>query len=223
MSDWLRDPLLEGWGEHGFGLRDSPPPPDVVRPKQVHGYSVARARGGCAEPVEADAIVAVDGGGAVGIVTADCVPILILGDGGAHAAAVHAGWRGLAGGVVEAGVDALRASGARSLRAAVGPHIGPCCYEVDALVLDPLRERLGEGLRGAVAPSRAGHAMLDLGAAVRAALRGAGLAREAIGSATVACTRCDAERFHSYRRDGPRAGRLLHWVRSGIDRPEGPA
>ncbi len=218
MSGWLRDPLLEEWGEHGFGLRGSPELPGLVRPRQVHGCTVARVREGVAEPEAADAIVAGDSA-AVGVVTADCVPILLMADGGIHAAAVHAGWRGLAAGVVEASVDALRACGARSLRAALGPHIGPCCYEVDEPVVEPLRERLGEGLEGALAPSRAGHTMLDLGAAVRAALRGAGLAREAIGADATACTRCDPERFHSYRRDGSRAGRLVHWVRAARPTP----
>jgi YfiH family protein len=204
-------------------VRSSSEPADLVRPKQVHGCIVASVRDGASRPVEADAIVACEPVHAVGVVTADCVPILVMADGGKFAAAIHAGWRGLAAGVVEAGIDALRASDARSLRAAIGPHIGPCCYEVDDAVLDPLSERLGEGLEGAVTPVRAGHAMLDLAAAVRAALCAAGLAREDIGAAVAACTHCDPVRFHSFRRDGPRAGRLVHWVRSGLDTSEAPA
>lgn len=213
----LREPLLEALGvQHGFGTRGSPAPAELLRPRQVHGAAVVRA-GECRRdpPPEADAVVAIGPGAAVGVVTADCVPLLLAGPGGRAVAAVHAGWRGLAAGVVEAGVAGLcRAADAppARLRAAVGPHIGPCCYEVDGPVLDALEQRLGRALEAALRPSRAGHALLDLGALAAAALRQAGLVEAGVGRSAALCTRCDPERFHSYRRDGPRAGRLLHFI-----------
>jgi copper oxidase (laccase) domain-containing protein len=138
-----------------------------------------------------------------------CVP-----DGSA-VAALHAGWRGLAAGVIQAGVEALAsASGtpARELSAGIGPHAGACCYEVDEPVLDALAERHSEALGEAAQPVRPGHAMLDLAAVARAALVAAGLDAAAVGSAAFACTCCDPRGFPSYRREGPRAGRLVHFA-----------
>ena len=202
---------------HGFGVKGSVAPAGCARPRQVHGAAVVSAaacRAG-ATPPEADAVVANARGDVVGVVTADCVPILLAAGDGAAVAAIHAGWRGLARGVVEAGVaELVRASGAAVTRvtAAIGPHIGPCCYEVDAPVLDAMRERLGEQALAHARAVRAGHAMLDLGALVRLALVRAGVRAEAIGGDAALCTACDPVRFHSHRRDGPGAGRLVHFA-----------
>ncbi len=219
----LQHPLLRGARvPHGFGLRDTPPPPGLLRPVQVHGTRIAEARACEGEPPEADGVVSREPGAWVGVATADCVPVLLADAGGAVVAAVHAGWRGLAGGVLEAGVAALRERGGADPLAAIGPHIGPCCYEVDAPVLEPLSRHLGPALDAALRPSRADHARLDLGAAARIALEAAGVAPERIGAlpdAWEACTRCDAARFHSYRRDGARAGRLLSWIAVPVQKP----
>jgi YfiH family protein len=211
VSAWLEHPLLADAGvRHGFGLRSSPERPGVRRARQVHGVRVV-----CADHDgdlgEADAALATRPGVAVGVVTADCVPVLLAAHGAV--AAVHAGWRGLAGGVIPRALEALRerAPGG-ALVAVVGPCIGACCYEVDAPVLDALRQRFAGALEGALAPSRPGHAHLDLPALARAALVAAGCAPTAVGVVADACTRCDLERFHSYRRDGAAAGRLLSWI-----------
>jgi YfiH family protein len=215
-AGFLTDPRVAACGvAHGFGLRGSPQPRDLVRPRQVHGSAVARVgAAGRPQPPEADAIVSTDPSRPVGVLTADCIPILLCTSSGAAVAAVHAGWRGLAAGVVEAGVAALRevAAGAE-LRAALGPHIGPCCYEVDEPVIAPLRERFGAGLKAALAPGRPEHHFLDLGALSRRALEVAGIAPHGIGAAAAACTHCDVERFHSYRREGRRGGWLVHFIR----------
>jgi hypothetical protein len=210
----LTHPLLGDCGvEHGFGVRDAPSPPDLARPVQVHGAEIATREACARERCEADGVVATGPGERVGIVTADCAPLLLATEDGRAVAAVHAGWRGLAAGVVRNGVAALRAAaGGSSLVCAIGPHIGPCCYEVDAPVLTALRLHFGAALDEAAGPARAGHAMLDLGALARAALLAAGLSEGRVGSLPDACTHCDASRFHSYRRDGPRAGRLVHFV-----------
>jgi YfiH family protein len=208
---WIEHALLREAGvPHGFGTRGSPARGDVRRPVQVHGAVVLSADSGGVLG-EADASVATRPGLAVGVVTADCVPVLVAA--GPHAvAAVHAGWRGLARGVIPRALEALAqaAPGAR-LVAAIGPSIGPCCYEVDAPVIEAMRERFGVAVEPALRPARPGHALLDLAALARAALLVAGVPAESIG-VVGACTRCDAARFHSFRRDGPRAGRLLSWI-----------
>jgi purine-nucleoside/S-methyl-5'-thioadenosine phosphorylase / adenosine deaminase len=210
----LVHPLLRARGvRHGFGTRGDEPLAGLVRPRQVHGTRVVRASACAASPPpEADAVIAVTGEPPVGVVTADCVPVLVAVRDGAAVAAIHAGWRGLAAGVIEAAIDALRRAQPRAeLCAAIGPHIGQCCYEIDAPVLDALRH-FGAERDAAIAPTRPGHHRLDLGALARAALVRAGVSREQIGALERACTSCDAARFHSYRRDGAHAGRLVHWI-----------
>ena len=200
---------------HGFGVRGAADPPGLLRPRQVHGARVVTAdecRG--APPPEADAVICFEARVPVGVVTADCVPVLIASERGDAVAAVHAGWRGLAAGVVAQSVDALRQNGCASrLVAAIGPHIGSCCYEVDGPVLDALTRTFGaSAIDAASRPVRAGHALLDLGALTAGALRQAGLLGEDVGTLRGCCTRCDPRRFHSYRRDGALAGRLSHFV-----------
>jgi YfiH family protein len=195
VSDWIEHPLLRSAGAvHGFGMRTSPPRPEVRRARQVHGDAVVFADAD-ADLGEADACIATRSGVAVGVVTADCVPVLVAAEGRA-VAAVHAGWRGLACGVIPRALDALmRAAPGAALTAAIGPAIGPCCYEVDAPVIDALRARFGRAAEGALAAGRPGHAQLDLVALAHEALRGSGVPDASIG-AVDACTHCDAERFH---------------------------
>jgi YfiH family protein len=214
----LVDPMLARCEvAHGFGVRGSLAPEGCLRPRQVHGAGVVRAetwRASGPAP-EADAVVASRPGAVVGVVTADCVPILLAAPAGASVAAIHAGWRGLARGVVRAGVAELAraaGSGAERVVAAIGPHIGACCYEVDAPVLDAIRAELGGAALASATGVRSGHWMLDLGALAALALERAGVPRASIGTAAAHCTAGDPERFHSFRRDGVRAGRLVHFV-----------
>lgn len=219
MSAALKHPLLPA--EHGFGVRGVQPPPDVVRIKQIHGVVVARVEAGTALPPEADAIVTATPGTCVGVVTADCVPILVSNEDGSCVAAIHAGWRGLAAGVVEQGIAAMRDQTEGPLVAVIGPHIGACCYEVDAPVIEGLRARFGGVTENALAPvaGKAGHAMLELAQLVEHELECCGLERSRIARLELAsstiCTQCGGDRFHSYRRDGEQAGRLLHFIRAG--------
>ena len=219
----LTHALLQQVGvAHGFGVRGAPEPAGLLRPRQVHGAHVVRAAD-CRMPAppEADAVLSGEPGVPIGVATADCVPILCASSRGDWVAAVHAGWRGLARGVVAASVDALRRSASHAdWVAVIGPHIGPCCYEVDVPVLDALRHEIGDAsVAVASTPTRPGHARIDLGALCEVALERAGVARARIGRLPECCTRCDATRFHSYRRDGAHAGRLLHHVAaSRVDR-----
>ncbi len=210
---WLRHPLLARF-EHGFGTRGCDAPDRLVRPKQVHGRAVLRAvRGQTGLLGDADAIVCDLPGVPVGVVTADCLPVLIAAPSGAVAAA-HAGWRGLADGVLESAVDALAAIApdARRAVAVIGPHVGASCYEVDAPVLRALEARFADDMAAALRPTRPGHAEVDLARLAALDLVRAGLAPECIATLADACTACDGERFHSYRRDGPRSGRLFHFI-----------
>jgi YfiH family protein len=221
----LRHALLDGLHvEHGFGTRASPAPETLLRPKQVHGTRVVALDAALPLPAtlgEADAVVSLRRGLAIGVVTADCLPILVATPAGA-VAAVHAGWRGLAEGVVGAALDALSRLTADVAHgvAVIGPHIHAGCYEVDAPVVDALSRRFAADLGDALAATRPGHWRLDLARLARADLVRSGLAAARVATLSGACTACDAERFFSYRRDGPRAGRLVHWIAA---RTEGPA
>jgi copper oxidase (laccase) domain-containing protein len=122
--------------------------------------------------------------------TADCVPIAIARANGERPALalLHAGWRGLAEGIVDAGVAAL---GGGRLAAIVGPSAGPCCYEVGPEVSERFDADLTHGR------------VLDLWAAAERALRRAGVARV---ERVDLCTRCNEELFFSHRRQGPIRG-----------------
>jgi len=212
----LTHPLLSDAGvAHGFGQLGSPQPPGVIRPVQQHGREVAFVRDESeTDPGKADAIVSTLARVAVGVMTADCVPVLMAMDGGRVVAAVHGGWRGIAAGVVPNALETMRRSAVhgRRVTAVIGPHIGACCYEIDLPVIERLRVRFAKRLDAALLPVSSDHSMLDLGKLVRLDLIDAGVRSADMGSFPDACTCCDAERFHSHRRDGTRAGRLLHWI-----------
>ncbi|MCU0225919.1 MAG: polyphenol oxidase family protein [Acidobacteria bacterium] len=206
MAESLTSPLLtrRAGVRHGF----SPDPAGVSawRPQQVHGAAVAEPTGAAAPPVPADAALSRAGGPAIGVVTADCVPLLLAAEGGAAVAAVHAGWRGLAAGVIEAAIERLRtAAPGRALVAAIGPAAGGCCYEVGPGVIEAVAPA---ALR--VVPGPRGRPLLDLRGVVEDRLRRAGLAPEAI-ERVGPCTVC-GQGWPSYRRDGERAGRALAFV-----------
>lgn len=222
-SAFLQHPLLEACGvQHGFGQRASAAPRDLLRPRQVHRSAVwmlSSAAEQVSQPPEADAVVSTWPGRSVGVVTADCVPVLVASRDGRSVAAVHAGWRGLACNAIAAAVSALGEIGvpARELVAAIGPHIGSCCYEVDAPVVSALRSVYGDELEAALLPTRAEHWSLDLGELAKRALQRAGLAPPVVGFLKESCTFCHPERFFSYRREGASAGRLVHWIAARRD------
>jgi polyphenol oxidase len=178
--------------------------------RQVHGAAVQRVHeraGGGGEPVAIDAdghATALRGVGVM-VLAADCLPV-VLGARGA-VAALHAGWRGLAAGVLEEGVRALRELGGEGeIVAAIGPGAGPCCYEV------------GEEVHAVFASECRQGRNLDLPALARDRLLVAGVARvERRGG----CTICD-ERYFSHRREGARAGRqaAVAWLASDAARLE---
>ena len=158
---------------------------------QVHGARVvdaARAASG----EKADASIARQRGTVCVVKIADCMPVLFADDEATVVAAAHAGWRGLAGGVLEATIDAIGAP-AEKLYAWLGPAIGPRVYEVGEDVRSAIREA-GD----AFVPTRPGHWLLDLYAVARERLRRRGVQRIYGGGY---CTYSERERFFSYRRD----------------------
>jgi YfiH family protein len=176
--------------------------------RQVHGDRVVRAAPGTV--AEADALWTDDGTGTwVGVRSADCVPVLIASDDGRTVAAVHSGWRGTALRVVARAVEALARAGAApsSLRAAVGPCIQACCYQVGEDLAQQFRSEFGESVVqvGGVRPH------LDLSGTVCATLRDAGLLHDRVHR-FADCTACDPTRFYSHRRDGGVTGRHLAFV-----------
>ena len=121
------------WLRHGFGLRDSVLPPLLTTAKQIHSAKVLDACGRKGDQIgEGDAIVSSEPGVAIGIRTADCVPILVADRETRIVACIHAGWRGTAANIVGATVEVLRSRGSKpeNLHVAIGPSIGSCCYEV---------------------------------------------------------------------------------------------
>ena len=215
QGDLLCDPVLGGLGiKHGFGQRGTQAPENTVFPVQVHGIDVFEARSGQSrDRPPADVVLSTTPGLAIGIVTADCVPILVAAVDGSAVAAIHAGWRGLAMGVIETGLRATAeaAKGAR-LVAAIGPAARGCCYEVDDPVRLALEENHLEDLEEALVPGRRGHFQLDLPRLATRILIRNGVDYHQIGLQHRVCTICNPDRFDSYRRDGVGAGRLTHFV-----------
>jgi hypothetical protein len=156
--------------------------------------------------------------------TADCVPILLSDRKRGAVAALHAGWRGTAAGIVHAALDHLRreyGSGAAELEAVLGPAVGGCCYEVGGEV----REAMARGPLATLArfePSAGGRWRIDLAHLNAAALAACGLRREAIRILT-ACTRCEASRLHSFRREGTAAGRNWSFIGAPVPAPPSTA
>jgi YfiH family protein len=175
----------------------------IVQVKQVHGARVLEASEARGDEA-GDAIVAraANGRVGVGIRVADCVPILVADDATGDVGAIHAGWRGVVAGVVGEALLRLRA---RTLLAAIGPSIGPCCFEVDEDVAEAVTRAAGAD----VVTRRAGKkAWVDLRAAVRAQLLARG-ARDENVEDVAGCTMHEEARFHSFRREREASGRML--------------
>jgi YfiH family protein len=175
--------------------------------QQVHGSTVVRAPWDGTPP--ADAALASRPGLLLGIVTADCLPVVLVDPLRRAVAAAHAGWRGTAAGVVTRAVEALVAAGSRpqDLLTATGPGIGPCCYEVG----EELQEAFGPAGDGFFHPGPRGRPHLDLRAANAHQLQAAGIAASRIHHVPD-CTSCRADLYYSYRRDGPGTGRMITFV-----------
>jgi YfiH family protein len=180
----------------------------IIKLKQIHSGIVVDVddTSAAGEAVPGDAAVTSLRGVVLGVQTADCVPILIADEEGRAAAAIHAGWRGTAAGIagstVRRLVDKYQLE-PKTLRAAIGPHIGVCCYEV------------GEDVAGAFDFPAAierredwAKPHLNLSTANLQQLVSAGIPLSQIETSSL-CTKCREDLFHSFRRDGKRMGHML--------------
>jgi polyphenol oxidase len=175
----------------------------VARLNQVHGNVVhAATRDTAALRPPGDGLVTSEPGVMLGIFSADCVPILMVDSKRKIAGAFHAGWRGVISDIAGAGVHAMTELGARvaDIRAAMGPSIGQCCFEVDAELGDRFGREI-EGARNHTRAGRPGKAFIDLRAVVRDQLERAGLSPANIASVGQ-CTRCASDHFFSRRAAG---------------------
>lgn len=178
---------------------------------QVHGTKVINAADVDSAP-EADASFTTEAGVVCAILTADCLPVLFCDTTGRVVGAAHAGWRGLAGGVLENTLAAMRQAGAGEILAWLGPAIGPQAFEVGEDVLQAFVERdAAAALAFMPIAGCAGKYLADIDALARLVLRRNGVARISGGGL---CTVSDPRRFYSYRRDR-QTGRMasLIWIK----------
>ena len=165
----------------------------------VHAVETARL------PITGDGLVTKTRGLACCILTADCLPILLCNEEGSEVAAVHGGWRGLAGGIIGNTLDKMRSSPG-SLMAWLGPAIASCHFEVGAEVREQfLAGNPSAAIDAQFGPADQGKYMVDLYGIARTQLQQLGVDRIHGGGL---CTYCDSEHFYSYRRDG-QCGRML--------------
>jgi polyphenol oxidase len=179
--------------------------------RQVHSPVVLTVEARRLEPgppearpplAEGDGLVTTDPGVLLAVLTADCAPVLLADPAAGVVGALHAGWRGLAAGVVEAGVAAMAEQGADpgACVGLVGPAVGGCCYEVGPDV----RAAVGDRYPAALATTRAGRPALDPAAGAAEALARAGVAQVRVAGE---CTFDLEARYFSHRRDHGRTGR----------------
>jgi polyphenol oxidase len=184
-------------------------PTEPVWLKQVHGSGIVDADHATGVP-EADGSVARRPGTICAVLTADCLPVLLCDRAGTVVGAAHAGWRGLAGGVVEAALSAM-AVPPREILAWLGPAIGPKAFEVGAEVREVfLNNDASAEAAFVLHPSSSGKYFADIYLLARQRLARAGVESVFGGDS---CTCLDADRFYSYRRDGV-TGRMasLVWI-----------
>ncbi|HBP87239.1 MAG TPA: peptidoglycan editing factor PgeF, partial [Nitrospiraceae bacterium] len=181
--------------------------PVIVALKQIHSTRVVVIRGdkglGTLEQTEGDALITNQPETLVVVRTADCVPVLLVEKTKGVVGAIHAGWRGAVGGIVAETIRACADEfGAKPehMHLAIGPSIGPCCYEVDDQVINPLRSRY-PGWPGVLQETREGKGVLDLKQLIHHQIRASGVPDSQIGRVDH-CTHCRSDLFYSYRREG---------------------
>jgi YfiH family protein len=194
-----------------FGVADD----QLIFVRQVHGRDVlvVRENDDVPDDVAADVVVCTDRTRVAVVRVADCVPILVADRKRRAVAAIHAGWRGTVAGATTAAIEALRHLGIQpaSLVAAIGPSIGPCCYQVDAPVRDALLSTTPHAT-GWFDVDGLDRWKLDLWEANRSQLVSAGVPEASISVAR-ACTAHNPEQFFSYRREGTSTGRMVAAIR----------
>lgn len=199
-------------------------PDRVVRARQMHGDGILQVdealdgRPGfprclVEEETGYDALITRLAGRALVVSTADCLPILIHDQVRGAVAAVHAGWRGTAQRVAGKALLAMRTAygtDPADCRAAIGPGIRGCCFEVDGPVMEAMARALPDWEAHAT-PNRPGHCLLDLGKINRAILEQAGVPTDQVED-TELCTACRSDLFFSHRAEKGRTGRMMNFI-----------
>ena len=188
---------------------------ELVVTRHVHWVRVLRVGEPLPDPAEFDGLVCDRPGPVLGAFAADCVPMLFADPEARVCGAAHAGWRGTVAGVSVNVVTRMEEAGARAagVRVALGPSIGPCCFEVGPEVVAEFEQAL-PGVPGLVVDGpRKQH--IDLRVAHRTLLERAGVQPDHIDDRPP-CTRCEPDRFFSYRRDGLEGG--VHMAFIGLRR-----
>lgn len=184
-------------------------PAELLIMRHNHGTAVWTV----GEPMlaEFDGMVCDRPGPVLSALAADCIPMLFADPAARVCGAAHSGWRGTVGRIADNMIKSLAALGAEpaDIRVALGPSIGPCCFEVGPEVSAAFRTAFGERPGMIVAGPRREH--IDLRVVTRHVLEEAGVLPEHIDSAPP-CTRCTPERFYSYRRDGKEGGVLMGYI-----------
>jgi YfiH family protein len=206
-------------------------PRRVVRARQVHGDGVLRVDTGLTERAgfphclvearaEFDALITDLPGLALVVTTADCLPILIHDPVHRAVAAVHAGWRGTAKRIVARALAAMQevyGTDPSDCRAAIGPGIRRCCFEVDTVVTETMAAALPWWGAHAM-PNRPAHWLLDLAGVNRNLLEEAGIQPDRVEDVAL-CTSCRTDLFFSHRAEKGRTGRMMNFiVLNGEDR-----
>lgn len=190
----------------------------LVTVKQVHGTDLLVIDAPNPDfahfhALECDGIITNQPQVLIGITVADCVPVLLLDPVKGAVAAIHAGWKGTAAEICKKGVNALKelfGSASGDILAAIGPAIGPCCYEVDAPVMEAFKKG-ASGWELLAVPRGEGKWGLDLAAANRRQLLETGIIEENI-SESGQCVSCNPDLFFSYRRDQGDTGRQMGFI-----------
>jgi len=145
--------------------------------------------------------------------TADCVPVLLVDQKTGVIGAIHAGWRGAVGGIVPKTIQTCVeqfGSNVAHMHVAIGPSIGPCCYEIDAQVVEPLQTRYPDWI-GVLQETKEGKAMLDLKKLIWHQILASGIPEQQVEQIEE-CTHCRDDLFFSYRREGKVNGTMMSGI-----------
>jgi YfiH family protein len=191
--------------------------PLVASLKQIHSTRVVVFDG----PVKAEVISQGEGDALVTnqtqfllvVRTADCVPVLLVDQKTGVIGAIHAGWRGAVGGIVPKTIQTCVeqfGSNVAHMHVAIGPSIGPCCYEIDAQVVEPLQTRYPDWI-GVLQETKEGKAMLDLKKLIWHQILASGIPEQQVEQIEE-CTHCRDDLFFSYRREGKVNGTMMSGI-----------
>lgn len=212
----IQSPLLirPDFVNHGFATReDSQFPEPLIVSKQVHGTEICVAQGDEKDLDGFDILMTDRPSVSVAVRTADCLPLLLVEPERRIVAAVHAGWKGTLARASEKAVKKIVAMGGRAARilAVMGPSMGKDCYEVEADVAMPFRQRFPDWWTEILTPVSGAKWLLDVPLTNSLQLKAAGVLPENIDHIAL-CTHCRKDLFWSYRRDGEEAGRMVNFI-----------